>query len=187
MDILKTYFQSQGFSDDEVELISAKFHHKIFDKGELFVQEGKTSKHLGFVEYGFLQYFVNLDGEEKTTYTVGAGSFVASLVSYLRQEPSKENIRALVKSSVWMIAKDDYMQLQRDIPAFNAFYVGLLEWLICCIDESRLDAIMLTAQERYEKMLLKEPAVIQNIPLQYLASVLGITPRHLSRIRNNIR
>jgi hypothetical protein len=29
--------------------------------------------------------------------------------------------------------------------------------------------------------------LLQQIPLQYLASMLGVTPRHLSRIRGNIR
>jgi hypothetical protein len=68
-----------------------------------------------------------------------------------------------------------------------AFYVGMLEWQMCCIDESRLDAIVLSPQERYLKMMEKEPELLQTIPLQYLASILGVTPRHLSRIRNNIR
>ena len=77
--------------------------------------------------------------------------------------------------------------LQKEIAGFNDFYIGILEWQICCIDESRLDAIMLSAQERYEKMLAKEPILIREIPLQYLASILGVTPRHLSRIRGKIR
>jgi hypothetical protein len=53
------------------------------------------------------------------------------------------------------------------LPAFKSFYIDLLEWQICCIDESRLDAIMLNTRERYEKMLSKEPVLIQQIPLQY--------------------
>jgi hypothetical protein len=36
-------------------------------------------------------------------------------------------------------------------------------------------------------MLRQEPHLLQQIPLQHLASMLGVTPRHLSRIRGNIR
>jgi hypothetical protein len=49
------------------------------------VQEGKTSKSIGFIVKGFLQYFIVLDGEEKTTYYVGENSFIAALVSFLKQ------------------------------------------------------------------------------------------------------
>jgi CRP-like cAMP-binding protein len=187
MEALLSYFLSQGFSGEDVDLITEKFHPKKIPKGDHFVTEGRTSKHLGFIGEGFLQYYINVDGEEKTTYSVGANNFVASLVSFLKQEPSRENIRAIVDSTIWVIEKSDLNQLLNIVPGFSAFYIGILEWQICCIDESRLDAIMLNAQERYEKMMKKEPALIQQIPLQYLASILGVTPRHLSRIRNNIR
>lgn len=187
MEKLQAYFSGAGFTEQETAQIAAAFTFKEIAKGDFFSEEGKTSKYLGFVEKGFLQYFIILDGEEKTTYSAGENSFVASLVSFLKQTPAKENIRALTDTHLWIIERPKLRQLQNDIPAFKTFYVELLEWQICCIDESRLDAIILTAQQRYEKMLEKEPALIQQIPLQYLASILGVTPRHLSRIRNNIR
>jgi len=187
MEKLEMYFKSEGFSDGDISAIIQCFHPKRILKGGYFVEEGKTSRHLGFVEKGFLQYYVNIDGEEKTTYSAGENNFVASLISFLKQVPAKENIRALVDTDLLIIERNELKRLQEDIPAFKSFYVNLLEWQICCIDESRLDAIMLNAQERYEKMLDKEPGIVQQIPLQYLASILGVTPRHLSRIRNNIR
>lgn len=184
MQILKSFFLLQGLSDNEAENVSSSFNLKKIKKGDLFVEEGKTSRYLGFIEKGFLQYFISLDGAEKTTYSVGENSFVASLVSFLKQVPARENIRAVVDAEVWVITKTELVRLLNEIPAFKDFYIGILEWQICCIDESRLDGLVLTAQERYLKMMEKEPSLIQQIPLQYLASILGITPRHLSRIRN---
>ena len=184
---LQSYFISSGFNSSDVQQIADSFSLKQISKGDYFVQEGKTSRHLGFVETGFLQYYILLDGEEKTTYTVGENNFAASLLSFLKQVPAQESIRAVMDTTLRVIERTRLIQLQEDVPSFKNFYIGLLEWQICCIDESRLDAIMLNAQQRYEKMLAKEPALIQKIPLQYLASILGVTPRHLSRIRNNIR
>ncbi|MBC7886745.1 MAG: Crp/Fnr family transcriptional regulator [Ferruginibacter sp.] len=187
MESLRNYLAGNNFSEPDIEKIADAFEEKHYLKGDYFVQEGKTSKQLGFVEKGFVQYFVLIDGEEKTTYSVGENNFVTSLVSFLQQVPSKENIRAVMETIIWVIDRNGLNQLQEDLPAFKNFYITLLEWQICCIDESRLDAIMLTARQRYEKMLRKEPTLIQQIPLQYLASILGVTPRHLSRIRNSIR
>ncbi len=187
MDKLGTYFKSEGFSDVEVNAISRCFIPKKIRKGDFFAEEGKTSRWLGFIEKGFLQYFIIIEGEEKTTYSAGENNFVTSLISFLKQVPAKENIRAVMDTELMVIERNDLNKLREDIPAFKNFYINLLEYLICCIDESRLDAIMLNAQQRYKKMLEKEPGILQQIPLQYLASILGVTPRHLSRIRNNIR
>ena len=187
MDLLKSFFMQGGFSLGEAEQIAGNFTFKSMSKGDYFVEEGKTSKFLGFIETGFFQYYINLYGEEKTTYSIGANNLIASLVSFLKQVPSRENIRAAVSSSVWIISKNNFKKLQQTIPAFKDYYIGILEWQVCCIEESRIDGIMLSAGQRYEKMMHKEPGLIQQIPVQYLASIIGVTPRHLSRIRNNLR
>jgi CRP-like cAMP-binding protein len=187
VDLLKLFFLQAGFSDSNAEQIVSKFIKKGLKKGAFFVQEGATSKYLGFVEQGFFQYYINLDGEEKTTYSLGVNNLIASLVSFLKQVPSRENIRAAVDSTIWIISKDDFKNLQQTIPAFKDYYIGILEWQICCIEESRVDGLMLSAGQRYEKLLYKEPELIQQIPVHYLASIIGVTPRHLSRIRNSIR
>lgn len=43
-----------------------------------------------------------------------------------------------------------------------------------------------TASQRYANLIKDHPEFIQQLPLHYLASYLGITQRHLSRIRNQI-
>ena len=95
--------------------------------------------------------------------------------------------RALIASEVCLITRADLMNLVQKIPRFKDFYIRLLEWAISGIDSSRHDLVVLNAEQRYEKMLHQEPHMLQQIPLQHLASMLGVTPRHLSRIRKNIR
>ncbi|MDZ4707003.1 MAG: Crp/Fnr family transcriptional regulator [Saprospiraceae bacterium] len=187
MDALKQFFIQVGFKVQDAEIIANAFTYIKLSKGEFFAKEGKISKQLGLIENGFLQYYILLNGEEKTTYSSGANTFVASLVSFLKQVPAKENIRAVTETTLWVIDRTQLKQLQIDLPGFKDFYIEALEEHICCIDESRLDAIMLNAQQRYEKILAKEPTLVQHIPMHFLASILGVTPRHLSRIRNNIR
>ncbi|MNU79669.1 hypothetical protein D3C71_692840 [compost metagenome] len=43
-----------------------------------------------------------------------------------------------------------------------------------------------SAQERYQSLIDNQPEYIQQISGQYLASYLGITQRHLIRIRKQI-
>jgi hypothetical protein len=62
----------------------------------------------------------------------------------------------------------------------------MLEWQICCIDKGKIDLITLSAEDRYAKMMKEEPEILQQVPLQYIASMMGMTPRHLSRLRGKM-
>ncbi|CCH54687.1 putative transcriptional regulator, Crp/Fnr family [Fibrisoma limi BUZ 3] len=187
MDELVAFLGENGFTTDQQEAIGRQFHRRELKKGDLFLQEGQISQQLGFVEKGLFHYFCNRNGDEITSYTAGPGDFLVSLSSFLRQRPARETIRALTDSVVWAIHKRGFDQLRRDAPPFEAFYVGVLEEQIVCIEDSRFNLLTLTAEERYQKLLEEEPNLLQEVPLQYLASILGVTPRHLSRIRGHIR
>ncbi|MBC7890766.1 MAG: Crp/Fnr family transcriptional regulator [Sphingobacteriaceae bacterium] len=187
MEILLSFFSDAGFSEAERSQVGAVFTPTTYAKGTYFVEEGHTAQRLAFIEQGVFQYVVNRDGDEITTYVVGKGGFMASLLSFFKQVPARENIRALTEARTWEISKESLAGLLQMVPAFKDFYIGVLEWQIGCIDDSRLNLLTLSAEGRYEKLMREEPHLLQQIPLQYLASILGVTPRHLSRIRRTIR
>ena len=184
--MLQSYFISKGVPAGEVELITEAFKPKSFPKGSHFAEEGKTSKYLAFVTKGLFQYYFLKDGKEITTYVSGANSFVASLSSFYKQKPGKEYIKALIDSDVFLLHYNDLTRLKKESEGFRHFYIDALEDVITGIDETRSNLIALTAEERYSLLLKEEPALLQQIPLQYLATILGVTPRHLSRIRTGI-
>jgi CRP-like cAMP-binding protein len=187
MEKIKKLFENIGFAGEDLNKILDAFTFQVFKKNDFVVEEGKISKYIGFVESGMFQYYVLKDGEERTTYISVENTFLASLLSFVGGTPSKENIKALTDGSISLISKVNLKKLVAEVPGFKDFYIGLLEASICGIDATRHDLIVLSGEQRYEKMLKEEPHLLQRIPLQYLASMLGVTPRHLSRIRNNIR
>lgn len=187
MESLRKYFAAMGFEGESLERIISSFSLQDYEKNDLVVEYGKVSRHIGFIKSGMFQYYVLKDGEEKTSYINIENTWFASLLSFITEAPALENIRALTSGSIYLISKVNLKTLIHSVPGFKDFYIALLEGAICGIDSSRHDLIVLTAEQRYEKMLAKEPHLLRQIPLQYLASMLGVTPRHLSRIRNNIR
>lgn len=184
---VRKYFEQIGFGGEDLEKILAAFVLQEFRKNDFIVEEGKTSRHIGLVETGMVQYYVIKDGEERTTYVSIENTFFSSVLSFISEQPAQENIKFLTDGSISMISKKNLKMLVDEIPAFKNFYIALLENTVCGIDASRHDLIVLTAEQRYEKMLRQEPHLLQQIPLQHLASMLGVTPRHLSRIRSKIR
>jgi CRP-like cAMP-binding protein len=187
MESVLAFLKLQGFKREESKSIAQSFKKVQLTKGEYFVKEGKVATQLGFIESGQLQFFTTVNQcDERTTYVSLENTFVASLLSYLNEVPARENSRALTDSVIWIIEKKDVCNLQCQISAFKDFYIKLIEYQLCCIDQSRLDFITLTALERYNQLEIQEPRLFQEVPLQYISSMLGISPRHLSRLRKII-
>ncbi len=180
---LKQFLEYNGFTANEQFLIQTHFIPKSCKKGDFFIESGMVCDSIGFIETGGFQFYYFRDGDEITTYVSGENNFAVSLSSFLKQVPSALNVRALADSEIQVISKTDFDFLKREIPRFLEFYIGLLEYQITCIEDSRFNLITLSAEERYQKLLNEEPHLIQELSVQHLASILGITPRHLSRIR----
>ena len=156
-------------------------------KHTFFVEEGQICKYFCYIETGILQHAIRVSDEEKTTYLALKNSLTSALNSFKNQIPSRKNIRALSDCKLWVIDLETFNDLIKNNPAFYNFYYNLIENQIFLIDDYRIDLLTLTPEERYKKLLLNEPELLQEVPLHYLASFLGISSRHMSRIRKNIK
>lgn len=185
MEQLLAIFQS--FGGPSKHKVLNCFHKKYLQRGDFLVHHGKVCSHIAFVEAGCFQFFFYKEEIEITFLLTTGNYFITSMDSFLHQIPARENIRALTSATVWLLSKCDFDTLLKDDEEFRAFYIRLLEHRAVCANSYLRDLLSLNAEERYEKLLTEEPALLQQIPLQYVASILGITPRHLSRIRKKIQ
>ena len=174
-------------SEKDRDEIMHSFQFLKLKKTDYFVKEGEICTYFCFVESGILQHSIDVLDEEKTTYLALRNSFTSSLYSFLNKTLSRKNIKALVDSELWVVDLKTFKNLIENNSAFHKFYYNLIEKQICLIDDYRIDLLTLTPEERYKKLLLTEPKLLQEVPLHYLASFLGISTRHMSRIRKNIR
>lgn len=173
--------------ESQIPEILTYFSNFQISKNNYLVESGKICKHFCFIESGILQHSIEVSGEEKTTYLGLKNSCTSALKSYLQQIPSRKNIKALSDCNLKVILVDDFKYLLKNNEAFNRFYYNLIENQIFLIDDYRIDLLTLTPEDRYKKLLVNEPYLLQEVPLHYLASFLGISNRHMSRIRKNIK
>lgn len=172
--------------EDELKKAVACFNKLILNKNEFLVEENKVCEHFCFVESGILQHAIEVQNEEKTTYLALKNSVTTSLNSFLHQVPSRKSIKAIADATLYVVNLEVFNDLIQNNPAFHQFYFNLIEKQICLIDDYRIDLLTLTPEERYKKLLVNETKLLQEVPLHYLASFLGISTRHMSRIRKNI-
>jgi CRP-like cAMP-binding protein len=172
--------------EQQLPEIAKRFKVLTLKKNQLLVDENQVCPYFCFVESGILQHAILVEAEEKTTYLALRNSVTSSLNSFLNKIPSRKSIKALVDCQLWVADLETFKDLQTNNEAFQQFYHNLIERQIMLIDDYRIDLLTLTPEERYKKLLVTEPKLLQEVPLHYLASFLGISNRHMSRIRKNI-
>ena len=173
-------------SESELDEIVDRFSVLALKKNQLLVAENQVCPYFCYVESGILQHAIVVEAEEKTTYLALRNSVTSSLNSFLNKIPSRKSIKALVDCRLWVIDLENFRDLLANNQVFHQFYYRLIEKQIMLIDDYRIDLLTLSPEERYKKLLATEPKLLQEVPLHYLASFLGISNRHMSRIRKNI-
>lgn len=171
---------------DQISTIVEAFQRLPLKKNTFLVEEGSICPYFCFIESGILQHHITIDGEEKTTYLALKNSATAALKSFTHQIPSRKNIKAISECNLFVIDLHNFQKLVQHNAAFHQFYYNLIEHQIYRIDDYRIDLLTLTPEERYKKLLANEPKLLKEVPLHYLASFLGISSRHMSRIRKNV-
>ena len=171
----------------QIDEILSFFTDITLSKNSYLAESGKICRYFCFIESGILQHSITISDEEKTTYLGLKNSCTSALKSYLQQTLSRKNIKALSDCKLKIILVDDFKYLLKNNEAFYQFYHNLIENQIFLIDDYRIDLLTLTPEDRYKKLLSNEPELLQEVPLHYLASFLGISTRHMSRIRKNIK
>ena len=170
-----------------VSEICDSFHFLELNKDDFLVQEGKVCKYFCYINDGVLQHSIDVLGEEKTTYLAMKNSCTSALKSFLQKIPSRKYIRALSDCKLLAVDLNTFNRLLKSNKAFNTFYYNLIENQIFLIDDYRIDLLTLSPEDRYKKLLANEPNLLQKVPLHYLSSFLGISTRHMSRIRRDIK
>lgn len=156
----------------------------VLSKNEFLVKEGKTCRHLYFLQHGALRGYYNLDGKEITHWFAFENDFVTSFHSFITGQPAVENIQLLEGSILWAISKDKltsllnkYHEIERLLRiAYEKYYLRL--------EERFVNAQFKTAAERYNELLQQTPHLLDRVPLGYIASYLGISQETLSRVRS---
>jgi CRP-like cAMP-binding protein len=178
---IQNYF---GVIDTEkIHTICSLFRPQTIRKGEFFLHTGKACDRLSFVESGFLRIFVETEKKEITQWISGEGYFVTDLSSFIHGSPARWTIQALTDTEVMSISKATYQQIGSSLPEWPMLEKLFIVKCFTIMEERILGHLSMTAEERYQYFFENHRNLFNNVPLQYIASMLGMTPETFSRIR----
>ncbi|WP_165045599.1 Crp/Fnr family transcriptional regulator [Dysgonomonas sp. ZJ709] len=183
-----SYFDSFNIlSENELNELENYLTCRTLNKNDFLIKEGRICNEVAVIKSGILRsYCYCYKGTEETNNIYFQGEIAMAYSSMLTQTPSEENIQALVPTELSIIRKSDLDKFFASGANWQKIGRLMTEKQYLSLEDHIFNLQKRTAKERYEKLLKEQPQYIQKVPLQYLASYLGMTQRHLSRIRKDI-
>lgn len=178
-------FKSFGFSEEQAFKLASVFTDELtLNKNDYFLKEGSVSNHVGYILNGMCRYFYVSDiGEEVTRWVSLENEFVFSFGSFIKRFNTNENIQAIVPVKMLVAHKDLFDALYKKEEFARQFWTKSIEEYLIGIEARVYSLIALNAQNRYNNLIKNYPKLVREVPDKYIASILGIKPRHLSRLR----
>ena len=179
--------QYAHLTETEWQAMSGLLTTRRMEKKELLAVENKPCTELIFTNKGYFRFFHHdTNGEEVTSDFYFAPTFITSYTSFITGEPSFVNVQAMEAMEVLVMKKMDLQALYLQYPGIER--VGrLLAEMVAIASERHLFLLLnQTAEKRYKRLMEQQPQYINTIPMQYIASYLGITRETLSRMRKNL-
>lgn len=170
---LKRFFESQ----------SGSFSRKTYSKGDILLHQGEIEKKIYIIQSGAVRAVYRNENEEFTIRFGYKNSVITSLSSFLRKEPSSFSIEVIRKSDIIQLSGSSFQKAAESNPEFKNFYQLILEELITQQMEREIDLLTSSPLHRYRRVLLRSPALFNEIPAKYIASYLRMSPETLSRLR----
>lgn len=174
-------------TENEIESATQLITLKTINKSEYFIKEGQTCNTVAFVKTGIFRSFYSSNAGEEITYCITfPNNFLSAYSSYISGQPTPENIQALTSAQLLVIQKNEMEKLAKSSQNWLRFLKVMAEQQYIALEGRIFQLQKDKAKQRYADLLSNQPEYLQNIPLQYLASYLGVTQRHLSRLRKEI-
>ena len=172
---------------EEKELVTEKFHPRLYRKRQFVLQEGDTCTQFNFVVRGCLRmYKIDEQGAIHILQFATENYWIMDLGSFHGEKPSELNMDAIEDTMVLQINRNDLIALYMQAPKFDRIFRVLIENSFVGLQKRLLQNISSTAEERYQSFLETYPHLVNRLSQTQIASFLGITPEFLSRLRNKL-
>jgi len=168
---------------EELDLLESILVPLKFGKNEMVLREGETCNNIYWVVKGLVRQFYYKNGKELTEYMATENSIVMCIESLFLEQPTHLQIKTIEPTVLIAIPKVELEAVAMKSVNIQILYRKILEESLIL---SQVHADMLrfeSAQDRYQKLIKRQPQLVLRAPLVYIASYLQMTPETLSRVR----
>lgn len=142
----------------------------------VLLREGDISKKAYFISKGCIRTWYNNNGRDITFQFFFENEGVSSIESFNRGVPSLFNIETIEPCELQWIHKNAFDGVLEENPDIKTYIMEITLERQFRYMHQLLSQLKDTPPQRYASLLKEKPHILQRVPLQYIASYLGITP-----------
>ena len=172
---------------DELDILESILVPKRYAKGEKILAEGEVCTNIYWIVKGLVRQFYFKNGKELTEYMAAENTICMCIESLFREEPTHLQIMAVEPTVLYLTPKADLEAVAMKSVNIQILYRKILEESLI-LSQKHADMLRFeSAQDRYQKLVRRNPELVLRVPLVYIASYLQMTPETLSRVRNTVQ
>jgi len=175
--------QFNPLPDEVWEEVAALVSKRMVAAGERLLDAGERATNIFFIHSGLLrEYYLDDAGRESTRNFCVEGGFAGSLADLISRGKAMVSIESLDAGELWVLNWPAIDALSEKRPALMKLMRRFAETLYMRKMMREFEMLTLPAAERYRRFVRDFPALNQRLHRNMVASYLGVTPVHLSRI-----
>ena len=188
MNELESYISSfWNITGADLKMAASFFQQETIKKGTFYLKAGKICNSLSFLRSGLMRFYtIDDQGREVTQWISGKDGFVTELSGLMFNNASPSNIQALNDCECFTLSRTNYMAMEKSIPKWHQLEKLFIARCFIFMEQRVFSLLSMNAEDRYKWLFNYNPALFNEVPLQYLASMMGMTPETLSRIRKKL-
>lgn len=173
-----------AISPEELNMFLDGCYVKIFSRKELVSAAEVVPQEIYFINQGLLRVIVtDRAGTEHTVHFALENQFIADYSSFIRKQAAIYSLQAVEETEVVVLPRNTiewgYAHLQQG----NKMGRLIAEYYFIYQDHRLKDLYARSPKERYDAIAHIFPNLHNRVPQHMIASYLGITPVHLSRLK----
>jgi CRP-like cAMP-binding protein len=175
------------FAEPEWARFTSLFHIRIVQDREHILLPGASVDDLVFVCDGLLRaYYLSDNGAESNKAFIAEHEFAGPLPATAVDASVMCGIQALEATTLLVARYTDFVTLLELHPAFGQFQRQLTAWLLSRKEVRMRSLLQGDARKLYLDFVERYPDLARRVPQYHIASYLGITEVHLSRLRRTL-
>lgn len=176
-----------GITETEYKELEHLVHSSESKKGTILLKENQVCNRAFFVCKGLLRsYTVDEMGKDHIIQFASENWWIADRSSFYFDEPSDLFIDVIEDAEIVYIHKEFIKTAEKLSQSFASFNSLALQKNIRQMQKRINYLLAATAEKRYLDFIETHRDITFRIPLQMIASYLGITPESLSRVRKEL-
>ncbi|MDX2045577.1 MAG: Crp/Fnr family transcriptional regulator [Chitinophagaceae bacterium] len=182
--LLQAIRQMISISDNEADDFLQQVISRKFKRLETLSRPGVVPNEIFFINKGIVRVVVtDNEGIEHSIHFALENQFIADYSSFILKQPSLYTLQALEDTEAEVLPRSAVEWGYKNLKQGDKLGRRIAEYYFIYQDNRIRNLYARTPKERYDSITEVFPNIHNRVPQHMIASYLGITPVHLSRLK----